>query len=49
MKKNVKFLAFNGKNPKGWSHKLETLRVETLGTILKKPRKQKKCDGSPSL
>ena len=49
MKKNVKFLAFNGKNPKGWSHKLETLCVETLGTIQKKPRKQKNYDDSPSL
>ena len=26
---------------KGWSHKLETLHVETLGAILKKTRKQK--------
>ena len=34
---------------KGWSHKLETLHVETLGAILKKTRKQKKCGGSPSL
>ena len=32
------------KNPKGWSHKLETLHVETLSTTLKKPRKQKKLN-----
>ena len=34
---------------KGWSHKLETLHVKSLGAILKKLRKQKNCGGSPSL
>ena len=33
--RNVKILALNGKNLNGWSHKLETFHVETLGTILK--------------
>ena len=44
-----KFWHLMSQNPKGWSHKLETLHVETLGTILKKPRKQKNYDDSPSL
>ena len=44
-----KFGHFRPKNLKGWSDKLETLHVETLGTILKKPRKQKNYPGSPSL
>ena len=47
--KNGKILAYNSKNLKGWSHKLETLHAETLGIILKKPWKLKNCGGSPSL
>ena len=37
------------KKMNGWSHKLETFHVETLGTILKKPKKQKNYGGSRSL
>ena len=32
---------------KGWSHKLETLHVETLGAILKKNKKTKKMWRQP--
>ena len=44
-----KFWHLMAKKLKGWSHKLETLHVKSLGAILKKLRKQKNCGGSPSL
>ena len=47
-KKMYKFWHLMTKNLKGWSHKLETLHKETLGTVIKKSR-EKKYGGSPSL
>ena len=49
IEKNWNFWHWMAKNLNGWSHKLETLHVETLGTNLKKPWKQKNYGGSRSL
>ena len=35
------FFAFNGKKPKGWSHKLEILHVKQPGHALKKVENNK--------